>query len=379
MLRDICAENPAGGQASFDLMSQIKHIPEKSDGELNLAVLPQAWSRPPQTTFTTATMTGMGNILLLALGCLTIAGCRVKNASHEVRSEAEVRAFAFLQREVPAWSKENGCFSCHNNGDAARALYAATRQGYRVAAGTLADTTAWVLQPNRWEDNKGDPGFSDQRLANLQFAASLLAAFESGYTKDRETLRLAGRKVAADQNPDGSWAIEPSNPVGSPATHGTTLATHLGAQILKQGGSAETKAALARAESWLRSVPIDNVPAAATILLSSTSAFDGSSRLRRDESLNLIIRAQASGGGWGPYSDSPPEPFDTALVLLALAEMRDAPGVRDLIRQGRTFLITQQQSDGGWPATTRPPGGTSYAQRLSTTGWVTQALLATKD
>lgn len=334
---------------------------------------------PPQTTFTAATMTGMRNILLLALGCLTIAGCMVKNASHEVRSEAEVRALAFLQREVPTWSRENGCFSCHNNGDAARALYAATRQGHRVAAGALADTTAWVLQPDRWEDNKGDPGFSDQRLANLQFAASLLAAVESGHAKDREPLRIAARKVAADQSPDGSWSIEPSNPVGSPATHGTALATYLGAQILKQGGSAETKAALARAESWLRSVPIDNVPAAATILLSSSRASDGSFRLRREESLNLIRRAQASDGGWGPYPDSPPEPFDTAVVLLALAEMRDTPGVHDLIRQGRTFLITQQQSDGGWPATTRPPGGTSYAQRLSTTGWATQALIATRD
>src|SRR5688572_2006767 len=167
------------------------------------------------------------------------------------------------------WSKENGCFSCHNNGDAARALYAATGRGYRVTAGALEDTTAWVLQPHRWEDNKGDPGFSDQRLANLQFAASLLAAVESGLSKHREPLRVAARKVAAGQNPDGSWAIEPSNAVGSPATHGTTLATYIGARILKQGDSAETKAALAKAENWLRRVPIDNVLAAATILLSS--------------------------------------------------------------------------------------------------------------
>jgi len=35
---------------------------------------------------------------------------------------AEARAVEFLVREVPAWSKNNGCFSCHNNGDAARAL-----------------------------------------------------------------------------------------------------------------------------------------------------------------------------------------------------------------------------------------------------------------
>lgn len=79
---------------------------------------------------------------------------------------AEARAVAFLIREVPAWSKANGCFSCHNNGDAARVLYTASRQGHQVPANALAATTAWVGTPNRWEQNKGDPGFSDKRLAD---------------------------------------------------------------------------------------------------------------------------------------------------------------------------------------------------------------------
>ncbi|MFO1532763.1 MAG: ArsA-related P-loop ATPase, partial [Thermoplasmatota archaeon] len=34
-----------------------------------------------------------------------------------------------LAREVPRWSAENHCYSCHHNGDAARALYAAARAG----------------------------------------------------------------------------------------------------------------------------------------------------------------------------------------------------------------------------------------------------------
>src|SRR5437588_12207902 len=84
----------------------------------------------------------------------------------------EARAVAFLIREVPAWSKNNGCFSCHNNGDAARALYLAARSGYNVPAPTLSDTTAWIREPAEWDKNKGDPGFSDKRLADIQFAAS---------------------------------------------------------------------------------------------------------------------------------------------------------------------------------------------------------------
>ena len=41
----------------------------------------------------------------------------------------EARAVAFLVREVPSWSVENKCYSCHNNGDAARAIASRCRWG----------------------------------------------------------------------------------------------------------------------------------------------------------------------------------------------------------------------------------------------------------
>ncbi|MEP7271259.1 MAG: hypothetical protein ABI882_07120 [Acidobacteriota bacterium] len=47
---------------------------------------------------------------------------------------SESKAVAFLVREVPAWSKGNGCFSCHNNGDGARALYTASLKGRAKSA-----------------------------------------------------------------------------------------------------------------------------------------------------------------------------------------------------------------------------------------------------
>ena len=50
-----------------------------------------------------------------------------------------------------------------------------------------------------------------------------------------------------------------------------------------------------------------------------------------------------------------------------------------MIARGKGFLIAQQQEDGSWIETTRPPGNVSYAQRISTTGWATLALLATRE
>jgi len=98
-----------------------------------------------------------------------------------------------------------------------------------------------------------------------------------------------------------------------------------------------------------------------------------------DDELMLVRRSQTRGGGWGPYADAPPEVFDTALVLLALNVWRNHSGMKEMIKRGRCFLVEQQSADGDWPATTRPSGGESYAQRLSTIGWATLALLATGD
>jgi hypothetical protein len=326
---------------------------------------------------------------LLIFTALTAFVC-ANDDSHPISAKAantdtESRAVGFLMREVPAWSKENGCFSCHNNGDAARALYAASRKGHRVPDHVLADTTEWVKRPARWDDNKGDPGFSDKRLADIQFAASLLTAFETGRVKDRRPLEQAARKLAASQSADGSWKIDAGNTLGSPATYGDSLATYMALRTLKKAAGAETRDAVERAASWLRQASPNNVLTAATLLLAAESVYDQANRsarqsrqLKQDQCLKLIRGAQTSDGGWGPYADSPPEAFDTAVVLLALSRFRGEPGVDEMIRRGRSFLTAQQNSDGSWPATTRPSGGDSYAQLMSTTGWATLALLETR-
>jgi Prenyltransferase and squalene oxidase repeat len=291
--------------------------------------------------------------------------------------QAVARAINFLTIEVPAWSKNNGCFSCHNNGDAARALYVATRRGYRLPGNILADTTFWLSRPNRWEQNKGDPGFSDKRLANIQFAAALIAAFEAGLVKDQRPLAEAARKLAADQEADGSWRIDTGKTLGSPATYGTLLATHMALNTLKKASIQDTREAVQKAERWLSQAQPDSILAAATLLL--TMSRETSTSPREEEILKIMGRAQTRDGGWGPYADSPPEPFDTAVALLALKQYRQKLGVNEMIERGRSFLVAQQNPDGSWPATTRPAGGESYAQSLSTTGWATLALLETKD
>ena len=292
---------------------------------------------------------------------------------------AESKAIEFLIREVPIWSKNNGCFSCHNNGDAARALYKAAQKGYSVPSTALADTTSWAERPAVWEENKGDPGFSDKRLANIQFASALLAASEAGHVKDRRPLEVAARRLAADQDADGAWKIDAGNTIGSPATYGAQLATYMALRVLKKASLPDTAEAIKRAERWLNASSPDNILAAAALLLNSSGDSTEEARSKREQCLKVLRGAQTSDGGWGPYADSPPEPFDTAVVLIALAGIRRDPSIDGLIQRGRGFLAAQQNSDGSWPATTRPPGNDSYAQLMSTTGWATLALLETRQ
>ncbi len=117
-------------------------------------------------------------------------------------------ALAFLSREVPRWSQENHCYSCHNNGDAARALYVARVRGYEVPAAALADTTAWLRTPEKWGEIHGAPAASDKKLARIQFAAALAEAYRTGAITSARELRSAARVLASMQDIDGSWRVD---------------------------------------------------------------------------------------------------------------------------------------------------------------------------
>lgn len=312
----------------------------------------------------------IGNILLL--GSLTVGVGEVR------ADEAERKAVRYLAAEVPRWAAENRCYSCHNNGDAARALYRARAAGLAFDASALADTSRFLTRPEGWERNGPGGPSSDKRLARIEFALALATAVETGHSEDRNALRRAADRIADDQSEDGSWPIEDGGSIGSPATYGRRLAAALAVRVLRQADAERHSGRIARATRWISGGRIANVVDASAVLL--VEPIDGASG--RPESLRVALgfleKAQARSGGWGPYPDTPTEPFDTALALIALARFRDEKGVAASMARGRIALVAMQLGDGSWTETTRPSGGESYAQRLSTTGWATIALLSTR-
>jgi hypothetical protein len=145
---------------------------------------------------------------------------------------------------------------------------------------------------------------------------------------------------------------------GAPATYGTPLATYMAREVLKLARGHSTS--VARADRWLASAKPASLTDAAALLLADP---------QRGDCRDLLLKSQTSDGGWGAQRGMPAEAFDTALALLALR------GKGDAARGARAFLLKLEGSDGAWPETTRPPGGISYAERISTAAWVSMVLM----
>jgi hypothetical protein len=289
----------------------------------------------------------------------------------------------YLKVEVPKWKAGHPCYSCHNNGDATRALLVAASKGYDIGT-SLDDTLTFLKQPARWDQNKAPGGFDDKTLAKIQFASALAVAERHGKAASTD-LDSAAKLLVAEQQPDGSWHLDDSQSIGSPATYGQLIATWSARSTLIASGMQPDNFTIVQTDKWIRGLTPENVlDASATVLALELSSDVMAENLRRS-CLSLLRTGQSPGGGWGPYVTAAPQVFDTALAILALSSLEAEPRLarsayrpeqlKEAIASGKKYLVSQQKSDGSWPETTRPANQESYAQRISTTGWALLALL----
>jgi hypothetical protein len=323
-------------------------------------------------------------MLLLSIGVaaqLTKAPTSVDKADPNAVSIA--RGVDYLKVEVPKWKAEHPCYSCHNNGDATRALLTAGAKGYDIGT-ALDDTLGFLKQPSTWDQNKAPSGFDDKTLAKIQFASALAVAERHGKAASTD-LDAAAKLLVAEQKPDGSWQLDSSQSLGSPATYGTLIATWSARSTLIASGIQPDNFTIVQADRWIRGLTVENVlDASATVLALELSSDVMAENLRRT-CLSLLRTGQAPTGGWGPYVTAAPQVFDTALAVLALSSLEAEPRLarsayrpeelKEAIANGKKYLVSQQRPDGSWPETTRPANQESYAQRISTTGWALLALM----
>jgi hypothetical protein len=291
----------------------------------------------------------------------------------------------YLKKEVPKWKAEHPCYSCHNNGDATRALLVAGAKGYDIGT-SLDDTLSFLKQPAQWNQNKAAPsGFDDKVLARIQFASALALAERYGKAASTD-LDAAAKLLVADQQADGSWQLDNSQSLGSPVTYGTILATASARATLIASGIQPDNFTIVQIDRWIRGVTPENVIDAAGTMLALELSSDVMAENLRRNCLSILRQGQSPEGGWGPYVTAAPQVFDTALAVLALSSLTPEPRLarsayrpeelKEAIANGKKYIVSQQRPDGSWPETTRPANQESYAQRISTTGWAMLALLS---
>ena len=291
-----------------------------------------------------------------------------------VLSPVIAKGVAFLRAELPKT----------RNGDAARALLEAGARGYDVGT-SLDDTLNFLKQPAQWDQSKAPSGVDNPRLERVKFASALAVAERHGKAASTD-LEAAAKLLVADQAADGSWTLDSSQALGSPATYGTILATWSARTSLIASGMQPDNFTIVQADRWLRGLTVENLYDASTLLLALDLTGDVMADGLRRTALSVVRSAQAENGGWGPETAAPPQVFDTAIAVLALSALNVEPRIARstyrpeellaAIAKGKAFIESQQRPDGSWPETTRPAGQESYPQRVSTTGWALLALLA---
>jgi squalene cyclase len=249
---------------------------------------------------------------------------------------------------------------------------------YPVAAQALEGTSKWLQNPGEW-GKSGETGFGDEKLARIQFAAALADAVDAGFVKDSSLVARAAELLLPHQETDGSWQVDAQAAAPSAVTYGPALATFMARRTLERAAETRFNDVIARADEWLRNVDLAPTVNAAAVVLAFEKRKDADSRSRLERALSRLLGSQNADGGWGAYPNTPAEPFETALALLALNAVRDKPEIEARVAKGRAFLISVQAMDGGWPAARQSTTGETYARHISTSAWATLALLVTKQ
>ena len=311
--------------------------------------------------------------LLATLSAAAFAPGADRQPDNQPHTQAINRTIAYLSTEVTWWNEKHTCYSCHNNGDAIRALLISRQAGYAVDSKELQETIDWLRRPGEWSDNGPDGEFNDRRLAQLQFSSALATA-ELKQESDHRPLRIAAGMVASNLQPNGMWPSDQIGTIGSPITLGPFLATAQARNVLRQADLRGFTEVVDRANRWLRGSNPKSVLNAAAVLWALAHDAEPAAAVARAHCRDLIRRGQSDVGGWGAYVSSATEPFDTAIVILALHADDDKDQTK-MIDKGLDFLIKTQLPDGSWPETTRPANRESYAHRISTTAWCLQAIV----
>lgn len=239
----------------------------------------------------------------------------------------------------------------------------------------MRELLSWLNQPDEWLKSTSEGVGESPILTYIQFGTARAEAVNAGimFPAPKVETKIF-QKLVSTQSEAGFWHLEPEGNVGSPGTYGNALASYQAISLLKSAPSKIYGSTIQRCYHWAAGFePKATIDVAAIALILSDA--DSAPWKQRSKTWRLhLLKSQNQDGGWGPFPNRFSEVFDTAIASIALSQRSHIDENRDHLKQARTFLIGTQEEDGGWPETTRPTGGVSYAQHISTTSWALIAL-----
>jgi outer membrane protein OmpA-like peptidoglycan-associated protein len=292
---------------------------------------------------------------------------------------AAQRGIEWLQPAAVEWQRNNQCFGCHVQAQAAMGLAVATRNGYLVSRPAVQELTDYmrILQDADGMESgmllvdnqsvmiaqpagKGSHTPADQPIMATLFAAMSFAYLDQmADTKRDPTLLKFADWLAAKQQPTGEVLPDLDE---APICQGSFMTTANAAlafmQAFVESGDSRYQAAGVKAIDFIAAAkPVTTQDEAFSIL--ALSHFGNPQQQALVNGLIAHLKAeQGSNGGWSESRGSPgPNAFATGQVLYAFKESGVDTRSAEFVR-GVKYLLHTQEDTGAWPvqnsATGRP-------------------------
>lgn len=307
-------------------------------------------------------------VLVGTIALATWAGrCEAEPSESAIRSAVE-KSLPYVAERGEWWIEEKQCVSCHRVSFMTWTLAEASKAGFDVDAGKLAEWQAWSVE-SLLEKRDDEKGVGE---ANLDGISQILWSERHREGGEPASLSPASRQfidwLVEHQQTDGTWKAGGQLPLQRRDARETHLVSTAWNTLALGTIPADATAATAATESRRKAMQVlttDDSKKTSTEwhvvrLLLAVQQNDAAGVEQWAESLRKL---QHADGGWGWIADAESDALGTGQALYALmqaAGVQPAVAARDSepVQRGLQFLIETQLDDGSW----RVPGTKAKAK-----------------
>jgi outer membrane protein OmpA-like peptidoglycan-associated protein len=292
---------------------------------------------------------------------------------------AAQRGIEWLQPAAVEWQRNNQCFGCHVQAQAAMGLAVATRNGYLVSRAAVRELTDYMrlLQDTDGSESgmllvdnqsvmiaqpagKGSHTPADQPIMATLFAAMSFAYHDQmGDNQPDRTLLKFADWLAGKQQPNGEVAPDLDE---APICQGSFMTTANAAiafmQAFAESGDARYQKAGSKAVDFIAAAKPETTQDEVFTILALSRFGNPQQQSLVNGLIARLKNEQGTAGGWSESRGSPgPNAFATGQVLYAFKESGVDTRSSEFVR-GVKYLLHTQEDSGAWPvqnsATGRP-------------------------